>query len=185
MEFLLGQRFDVLENERPNGIPDASAFLKALHAAQFWANMRIFFGFLGRICSTVIWRPYLRTVHRFVDHYVKLALQQSSLEKNQPLGDKADLGTPHQSQNLVSALALQTDDPIEIRWQIIQSLLLMHETTSTLLSNTLFLLSRHPSIWEQLRKDLQYMNPAMTMTKLGQCRTLQNVLKECKHPKAH
>ncbi len=42
---------------------------------------------------------------------------------------------------------------IEIRNQIIQEMMAAQNTTAVLISNTFFLLSRSPAIWERLRDE--------------------------------
>ena len=174
-----------MSSHDPMGIPDARSFLKAFHAAQFWANMRIFFGLLARVLSICVWPAHYQIVHRFIDHYVNVAMQREHRREPPLSGAKDDMETTHQRRSLISSLVEQTNDRNEIRWQVIQGLMAMQNTTSTLISNTLFSLSRNPSIWERLRANVKDLNAdVMTATTLSQTTLLQNVLKECKSSKA-
>lgn len=162
------------------GTPDARAFLKALHVSQFWAGMRIFFGSTGRVLSSCIWRVHIQIVHRFIDHYVGMALERDGQQQQSAWNCRGEV-KGDQQRSLVSSLVEQTNDREEIRWQVIQGILGMQDTTSTLISNTLFLLSRNPAIWARLRSESTHLNSnGITATTLNQCTMLQNALKECK-----
>ena len=81
----------------------------------------------------------------------------------------------------MSSLVQQTDNSLDIHWQIIQILMLMQNTTSILVSNTLFLLSRNATVWASLRKDITGSETEKSLKeKLKNIQTLQNVMRECK-----
>ncbi|TGO39180.1 hypothetical protein BHYA_0059g00450 [Botrytis hyacinthi] len=61
-------------------------------------------------------------------------------------------------KSLLEGLTKQTDDRVEIRQNVIQGMMAAQGTTYVLISNTLFLLSRNPDIYERLRDEVQYLD---------------------------
>ncbi|KAL9619344.1 MAG: hypothetical protein Q9160_006024 [Pyrenula sp. 1 TL-2023] len=180
IRFLLGSKLSDLSSRSRSDVPDAHTFLDALHSAQFWANMRVFFGPVARLVSSFVWHSYYLAVHRFIDHYVRIVIKT---EQSDPsiIVDHGEGDEKHSTRirSLVSSLAQYTRDHVEIRWQVIQGLMAMQDTTSTLVSNTLFLLARHPAIWAELRTELQAQEVKIwTASALQQVTLLQNILHE-------
>lgn len=160
---------------------DSKTFLSALHASQSWVLLRIVFGALARYFPNPKWKRDCQTLYSFVDHYVDLALEEE--EKLQKLKPTAGERPKKDSRpfSLVRRLAKQTPSRYEIRSQVIQSILAMQDTTSTLLSNTIFLLSRNPIIWTSLREEVRGKKDELTAKELRSMTLLQNVLKECEY----
>lgn len=55
------------------------------------------------------------------------------------------------------------------------------ETTSSLLGNAVFLLSRHPSYWGQVRKEVLAKGDMLKFDTLLNSKMLQNILLESKY----
>ena len=86
----------------------------------------------------------------------------------------------HHHRSLLDGLAEQTSDRIEIRNQIIQGMMAAQDTTVVLLSNTFFLLSRSPAIWERLRNETASVGSRpLTLEDTKNFRLLRNILYEC------
>ena len=122
--------------------------------------MRILFGIMGRICSRFVWQKHYRHVHRFVDDQIEDAAKD--LDGRQR---RSRFLTPQ--GGLINGLLRAGYDRDRIRFQAIQILILMRETTSTLVNNTLSLLSKRPDIWNELRQELMKSQDSKTSTKDG------------------
>jgi len=128
------------------------------------------------------WLGSCRVTHRFAEKYVQKALRyrQTIAEEGSQLRKKAE-GT-RKPYVLLFGMAEQTDDPIELRNEILQALMAAQETTAALISNVFFLLSRNEPIWQRLRKDVLALGHAdLDPESLQGMDYLRNVLKESKH----
>jgi len=110
----------------------------------------------------------VKRCHDFIDYYVHRALADSKEGERQGEGEYIFL----------NALARQTQDPLEIRSQLISILLAGRDTTASLLGYTLYLLARHPEVYEKLRTEVlaafgEYQEEDHSITLVG--------LKNC-HP---
>ncbi|KAL9052323.1 MAG: hypothetical protein Q9162_005467 [Coniocarpon cinnabarinum] len=84
--------------------------------------------------------------HQFADRYVHRALQQDSKKVSDP-------ESKHQYVFL-DELVERTRDPIELRNQLLHVLLAGRDTTAGLLSWLILLLSRHPKVFSELRRNI-------------------------------
>ncbi|KAI1407124.1 cytochrome P450 alkane hydroxylase-like protein [Hypoxylon sp. FL1857] len=168
LHFLLGISSDDEHHDAPCK-PDQ--FVDAFHDALFWTMIRIM---LGRAWKLVPQGKYLRaceTAHSFLNHYVDRAIDETSSSKAD-----SDSGT---KQSLVQVLCAQTDDKEFIRSQVLQGMMASQETTSSLLGNVFFLLSRHPKYWDQVRAEvLEKGEDLLNFDALLNSKVLQNVLYE-------
>lgn len=57
-------------------------------------------------------------------------------------------------RSLLHNLIQQNADKTEMRNQIIQGMMAAQDTTAILISNSIYLLSRHPHIWRRLRDEV-------------------------------
>ena len=84
-------------------------------------------------------------VRSYVDRFVAAALER---RKN---GDLEKTATDSQQPyNFLNGLAAVTQDPIELRSQLLNILLAGRDTTASLLSWCILLLARHPDIFQKL-----------------------------------
>ena len=178
--FLLGERLGILSRDHSKkSSTDAWKFVNALHATQFWIGVRVVFGLAASYTLNPWWKVHRQTVHKFIGHYVDIAF------KNQQSASQSDSGKTHKltdtrrSQSLLQTLMQQTQDKDEARNQVIQALLALQNKTSTLISNTIFLLSRNPDIWNRLRQDMNHLSiKTATAKDLREIIILQNIFKE-------
>ncbi|KAI5924587.1 cytochrome P450 [Camillea tinctor] len=113
-------------------------FFNSFHDALVYSMFRVM---LGRAWNILPQGKYISTcaaAHGFLDYYINQALAENHGRKN---------------KSLIQALSVQTDYLVFIRSQIIQAMMAAQDTTSELLTNALFLLSRHPRYWELLRAE--------------------------------
>ncbi len=112
--------------------------------------MRIALGPFKFLLRDPKWVKAYEKVHSFVDRYIDSTLE--SRQAGFSAGQKT-MSVTH-SHNLLSAMAEQTTDKIELRSEILQALIGAGETTAILVSNVFFALSRHPDVWRKLRNEV-------------------------------
>lgn len=153
-------------------------FVDAFHDGIFGCALQIIFGpFAALIPKPKYWSG-VATSHEFLDFYVQRALEQRKSATRQ--AQNQDIGNFKHS-SLMEGLVAQTDDKLYIRYQILQGLMASQETTSNLLGNTLFLLSRDPVHWQKIRKEaLEKGDRLLNFDDLLSSKILQNILQECK-----
>ena len=169
--FLLGRPVGVFGTEESTKSEiDGKTFLKAFNLSIRGCGMRVRFGRLGFLLPKSATVDHWRVVHRLIDTYVDQTLKETKLKP------------AHGSHvSLLESLAHQTDNRLEMRNQVIQGMMAASENVPILLSNTVFLLSRHASIWKQLREEIADIGPEpLTLDAARQVKFLQNILNECK-----
>ncbi|KAJ4348029.1 uncharacterized protein N0V89_009401 [Didymosphaeria variabile] len=133
---------------------------------------------LGRFKSFAPKAGYVdvcRRVHEYIEYYIRQALTAPSLKQTPQEYDEPQKG----QRSMVQGLAAQTDDMDFIRSQILQGMLAAQETISVLVSNTMFLMARHPSEWAELRTEvLSYGEDLFNFHRLSVFKPLQNILNE-------
>lgn len=170
MEFLLG----ILPTDKADTAPhNPQSFVKAFHEVIL---STMFKTMLGKLWDLVPHKTYVQNTkitHEFIDFYIDEAMK--SKEKD------LDSQTQVRKRSMIQSLSDQTEDREHIRNQILQGMLASGETISALLGNTILLLSKHPSYWEQIRelaesrkKDLEDFDF------LHDCPLVQNILREGK-----
>ncbi|KAG2414330.1 hypothetical protein HFD88_003521 [Aspergillus terreus] len=145
-----------------------------------------FFDFLGIEGSVILYwlannqesRFSESEVHKYVDRYVQNAIKAGQEGKLQ-----AD---PERSSQyiLLRALTTATQDPIELRNQVLTLLLAGRDATASLLNWTVLLLARHADEFQKLRQAVlegfgPYDNPRnLTFGALKSCSRLRHCLNE-------
>ncbi|KAL4913284.1 cytochrome P450 [Aspergillus aurantiobrunneus] len=119
-------------------------------------------------------RTVHQKVHAYVDQFVYAAL------KNVADGKPA---SPHYV--FLEALVTETQDPLELRSQLLNILLAGRDTTASLLSWSVLMLARHPEVFEKLRKIIfnefgpyTSQRDTITFASLKSCRYLQYFMNE-------
>jgi len=106
-------------------------------------------------------------VGEFVEFHIQQAAK-STTEKN-----KTQVG--------VESLLAQTGDRTLVRNMLVQGIIGAQDTTSVLTSNKIYLLARHPALWQELRQEvLKHGNELFTFDALRSNEVIQNMLSECK-----
>jgi cytochrome P450 monooxygenase len=144
MDFLFGSSVDALQVDMS---PKCAEFLQAFNNAQRWVGKRREVGWLQRFLWDFDkdWKRSYSTVHQFIDEKVKQVLHEGNVIP------------PHSSTTpkryvLLTEMAKQINDPVQLRYQILGVLLPGRDTVSVLIGNVLFQLARHPHIWTKLRE---------------------------------
>lgn len=153
-------------------------FSEAMLYAQETIMFRLRFKSLYWIISPKKFKQACKTVQDFADRAVAKALDPNQKRATTLPGQKP-------KHVFLEELAAQTGDRIEIRDQALQLLLAGRDTTASLLSWTIALLSRHPEVFERVRRNILETfgtpsNPReeMTFSSLKSCKELQYLFYE-------
>ena len=156
---------------------DVKTFLDAFHDGLFGTGLHMLLGHLAFLAPKARWLASCEKVHQFLDFYIEKALARkhnSKFENSLP-GSVIDA----KPRSMLENLAEETSSKVEIRSQIIQGMMASQETTSVLVSNTLFLLARHTSIWDQLQSEISVAGPELlTYESLSATKLIHNILSE-------
>ena len=97
------------------------------------------------------WKKAYTKVHAFVDKHVAITLdKQQQILKN---GRIAETGNP-EKHILLHQMAMETQDPYDLRAQIINVFFPARDTAAIAFGNIMFELARHPHFWEELRAEV-------------------------------
>lgn len=179
--FLLGQSLSALAGDEQAHSPiDGKTFLQAFQLSLRSCGIRIALGpfrcLMSKSTSVMQWQ----IVHEFIDFYVDRALQHVKSQVSTKREQSFDQTTNHHHRSLLDGVAEQTDDRVHIRNQIIQGMTAAQDTTAVLISNTIFLLSRSPAIWERLQAETASVgSQPLTLEDTKSFRLLRNILYEC------
>ena len=170
--FLLGKPLGALSGKEPDGTPvKAGDFLKAFQSSLLGLGLRFLAGPMRVFIPEAKWKASCSVVNRFIDYHVDTVLKDKH---------KALLNLQPGHRSLLQCLVEQTDDKVEIRNHIIQGMMAAQDTTSVLISNTLFLLSRNQTAWDGLQQEvLDLDSPQLTFDRLKSMSLLRNILYEC------
>lgn len=125
-------------------------------------------------------RDSIKEVHRFADFCVQGALERAQNAKL----DTSPTYAPKQRYTFLDELVKVTQDPIELRSQLMHILLAGRDTTASLLGWTFWLLARHHSVFVKLRARIlndfghYEQTDKITFSSLKSCSYLQYVLNE-------
>lgn len=139
--------------------------------------VRIVIGFAWKLLPHGRFRRVCNTAHSFLNHYIDQAIGRTGVSDSDPAQSK--------KRSLVQDLSLQSDDYGFIRSQILQGMMASQETTSSLLGNAIFLLSRHPSYWAQVRNEVLAKDDMFNFDTLLNFKLLRNILLESKCGQIH
>ena len=162
----------------------STEFLQAFHYAQRGMGLRIRMGKLLFLHRDKKWRESIKIAHAFADKYVEKALAYRKaylmrLEKSQKESSSTDVDVAKQRYILLQEIAKETDDPIELRNQIMHVFLAGHDSTATTIGNAIFHLSRHQEKWDKLREDVLSRGEAKpTFETLKDMHYLQHIIRE-------
>jgi cytochrome P450 len=192
-EFLIGQsvnsqvtsseKSQVLQPGEPTheGVPNGYSFGQAFDRANVVVAYRSRMMNLYFLYNPAQFRKDCAEIQRFAQYYVDLALTGNlqSGENKSVSGDQTNSGYV-----FLRELAKETQDPEELRTQLLNILLAGRDTTAGLLGWTFYLLSRHVDVYEKLRTvvietfgEFSSTN-TITFESLKSCSYLQHVLSE-------
>ncbi len=172
-EFLYGESTNVLA---PGASGEASQrFAKAWNESQEGIGTRFRNGALWSWVRGSKFRKDIQYVHTFIDRYVEKALEYRKtlgLEKSDPKGEGRYV--------FLHELAKATNDPEQIRSELLNILLAGRDTTASLLSNVWFMLAQRPDIWKKLRAEVDELGgDKPTYAQIKEMKYLKMILNEC------
>jgi cytochrome P450 len=170
LNFLLGISPDDTSSEAPC---TSDEFVDAFHDALFLTMVRMILGPVWKLLPQGRFLRVCNTAHSFLNHYIAQAIGQTGASDSGLAQSK--------KRSLVQDLSLQSDDQGFIRSQVLQGMMASQETTSSLLGNAFFLLSRHPSYWDQVRNEVLAKGDMSDFDTLLNSKVLQNILLESKY----
>lgn len=167
------------------GGDDGMNFSQAFHVASVEVTKRAKLQSLYWLANSKKSRQAVNYLQRFVDHFVAQTLQDGAIAE--PSGSEKD-----QDQTLLRALARDTQDPIELRDQVLFALVASRDTTAAMLSWMFLMLAKHPDVFAKLRTEIlaefghptnittttDEESPRLTMNSLKKCRYLQWTMSE-------
>lgn len=174
-EFLFGESVNSQYAAFFTNQPDS--FSANFDRGQQLAGQRVRLDRLHWLANTKESRHVNAQVHAYVDRFVRAALDQQQHARNKP-----DHSSSQQHGIFLQHLAAATQDPIELRSQLLNVLLAGRDTTASLLSWSVLLLARHPHVFTKLRTAiLTAFGPdtaRISFTTLKDCHYLQAFLNE-------
>ncbi|CZS92624.1 hypothetical protein WAI453_006640 [Rhynchosporium graminicola] len=182
-EFLFGESVDSQVRLLPShqdGSQNSSGasagdFATSFDRGQTALATRARFGEMYYLSNPKRFQDDCKACHEFIDHFVRLALSKDirDKEKQRERGSK-------DKYVFLEALATQTQDPIELRSQLLNILLAGRDTTASLLGWLFLSLARDPARYAKLRNIIieefgTYNNPKdITFTRMKGCQYLQH-----------
>ncbi|KAB8659335.1 hypothetical protein FH972_026224 [Carpinus fangiana] len=190
-EFLFGESVNSQINELPENLAaqasssnkarDEKNFAHAFDTAQLYLSKRGRLGPRYWLINNAEFRKTCRQCHDFIDSYVRIALNPEVKAHELEKGSIKD----KEKYVFLEELARQTQDPIELRSQLLHILLAGRDTTASLLGWTFYLLARHPDVYVKLRQTIietfgtfESSTSNITFAALKNCQYLQYVLNE-------
>ncbi|KAG9731232.1 cytochrome P450, partial [Aureobasidium melanogenum] len=182
-EFLFGESIDTQLAALRGGEAGAAAAWKdekvfgtAIDSSQSYLFKGARFGNYYWMAHDKHFKKFCKDVHNFADYYVDKAIKAHASEKRRPSLMRKFV--------FLEELAAHTQDPVELRTQLLNILIAGRDTTACLLSWMLLLLAKNPDVFEKLRETVirdfgSYENPRdITFVSLKDCQYLQHCLNE-------
>ena len=172
-EFLFGESTNSLASSNVSNTRFAEAWNRAQESTGEIART----GMLGKLFrNATTFSEDVKYVHDFVDRFVQRGLDY---RKAHDL-EKAE-GKSEERYVFLHELVKQTNDPMQLRSELLNILLAGRDTTASLLSNTWFILSRRPDIWERLQSEVETLGgETPTFAQIKDMKYLRQVLNECR-----
>lgn len=151
-EFLLGESVDsLLFTGEPAGLSDSFEDIKlsfgdAFNTSQQYLILRTRMRGLRRFVNPKKFRDANMICHKFIDHFVDLALHPEKKQKS--------VESQRQRYIFLDAIAQENKDPKYLRDQVLNVLLAGRDTTASLLGFTFLLLAKHPRVLKKLRGEI-------------------------------
>ncbi|KAL9097191.1 MAG: hypothetical protein Q9165_000618 [Trypethelium subeluteriae] len=133
------------------------------------------------------WHKACEAVHTFCATHVDRVLHEKHRLK-QDTKDGSDVYTPQKKETLLEEMAKYTDDPAELRYQIINVFIPAHDSVAILISNVFFPMARHPDVWQTIRQEVsdKIKGQPITYELLKSLKYIEWVQKESKSlPSSH
>ena len=148
-EFLFGEsvnsQLSALSGQ--TGSENDAEFVKAFEKSQDLIAKAFRFNDWYSIGLTKEYHDACKVCHQYINRFVKKALDHEKKEKSLETGEK-------ERYFFLNGLAGQTQDPIEIRDQLLSILVAGRDTTASLLGFFWLMLSENPTVFDKIRKSV-------------------------------
>lgn len=170
-QFVLGEPLGLLDKLDSRHLPvSGEKFLEAFRRSLLGCGLSMMLGPLRYLIPRSMTTKQYQIVHQFFDHYVDKAVQLADSKQLDPLDGR---------QSVLNSTVQQTVNKMEVRSQTMQAMLAAQDTLPTLICNTLFCLSRNPTIWDRLRAEVASIGDTnLTIEDTRKLPLLRNVLSE-------
>ncbi|KAF7923846.1 uncharacterized protein EAE98_007664 [Botrytis deweyae] len=158
-EFLFGES---VESQSPNTPFDAREFLNAFDMTMRGLGARMMLGKLRFIRGRDIeWKKAFGKVHAYIDKHVSRVLEgQKSAENN----EEEDKSTTQKQYILLNEMAKETQDPVDLRYQLFHVFIPAHDATGIAVSDIFFHLARDAHRWDKLRREVLAATTGQTLS---------------------
>jgi cytochrome P450 len=169
---------DLAPSKSDNLFVDEKAFAAAFDQGAATLSKRLRFKDKYWLFHPGTFTAACKTCHEFIDVFVQLALAKRTEAKRNESGNHS------KKYVFLEALAEETQDPLELRSQLLHILLAGRDTTASLLSWLFFSLARDPARYDKLRRTVlqefgNYDSPTnITFATLKNCKYLNYCLNE-------
>lgn len=146
-------------------------FTEAFHIASVEVTKRAKLQSLYWLADSKKARRAVAYLRKFIDHFVARTLHE--------VHSGSEKGEQPEKYTLLNALAKDTQDPIELRDQVLFALVASRDTTAAMLSWMFLMLAKYPAVFEKLRSEIindfgtEEVPKATSMNTLKKCRYLQ------------
>ncbi|RDA93472.1 hypothetical protein CP533_2649 [Ophiocordyceps camponoti-saundersi (nom. inval.)] len=178
IEFLFGHNLNSQLGEETEAHAQDVNLSKAIHQSQASISLSAKLGPFYWLAHTPEFKRVLKTINQNVDPWIEAAIKQTQEEEQNGL----ERGQAEQENcALLNALTKQTQDPIELRNQLLSLLVAGHDTTASTLAWFIILMAdtRYEAIFQRLRASIveafgHYSDPKeVTFGGIKSCRYLQ------------
>ncbi|KAL1599827.1 hypothetical protein SLS60_007632 [Paraconiothyrium brasiliense] len=148
-EFLFGQstntQLSALSEEAMAKNVEDSAFVDTFDACQYRISMAMLLNEFYSLIETKSFMSGCRLCHRYIDKFVHKALGRGEAHEQKEEGKR-------ERYVFLDSLVKETNDPVEIRDQLLSMLVAGRDTTAAMLSFLFLMLAQHPKIFSKLRE---------------------------------
>ncbi|KAI9674943.1 MAG: hypothetical protein M1822_009005 [Bathelium mastoideum] len=174
-EFIFGESMDALTQST-----NQKDFLESFEYAQRGIGIRTMMGRFYHFHRDKKWLKACDDVHEYCDQHVEAALSRWRSRKQDPDEPEDASNVPTEERlHLIDEMVKETQDPIDLRYQILAVFSPAHDSTALTAGNAFFHLARHPKVWARLRAEIEStVNEPLTYELLQTYKYLDYVIKE-------
>ncbi|MCJ1230206.1 hypothetical protein MMC12_006878 [Toensbergia leucococca] len=150
-EFLFGESTDCLLNR--GGDDAAAGFAAAFNRSQESIAVRVRYGILADLWPNKNMKKDIKFIHQYIDNYVRKGIEYAQSQDSEKT--KSEEGERYV---FLHELARRTQDPVQIRSELLNILIAGRDTTASLMSNLFFVLAKRQDIWQKLHAEVDQLD---------------------------